>query len=163
TSAPATATVTVVPPVVIADAGGPYTVSEGASLTLDGSTTTAPAGATFAWDVDGDTQFDDAKGASPMLSPAALATLGLDDGPAGPRTVALQVTSGADTGTDTAQVTVTNTPPSAEIVNVPSSIVAGVPATLTFGASDPSAADVAAGFTYAIDWGDGTSVQSVTG
>jgi subtilisin-like proprotein convertase family protein len=150
-------------PQVIADAGGPYPVGEGSPLTLDGTGSQTPAGATFAWDVDNDGQFDDATGANPTLSAAALAALGFGDGPAGPATVGLRVTAGATVKTDTATLTITNVAPTASVVSVPAAVVAGLPATLTFGAADPAAADTAAGFTYRITWGDGTAVQSVTG
>jgi hypothetical protein len=147
----------------VPDAGGPYTVGEGSPLTLDGSGTVAPAGATFAWDVDNDGQFDDATGATPTVSAATLATLGLGDGPAGPITVTLQVSSPPTVRTDTTTLTVTNVAPGASVLDVPSGAVAGTPVTVTFGATDPSAADTTAGFTYAITWGDGSSVQTVTG
>jgi subtilisin-like proprotein convertase family protein len=150
-------------PSVVADAGGPYLISEGQPLTLDASGTVAPVGATYAWDLDGDTQFDDATGASPTVSAAALVGLGLGDGPAGPRTIALQVTATPTVKTDTSTVTVGNAAPTASVATVPSGVVAGTAASVTFGASDPSAADAAAGFTYTIDWGDASAVQSVSG
>ncbi len=83
-------------PQVIPDAGGPYTITEGQSLTLSAAGTSAPATATYAWDLDGDGQFDDATGQNPAINPAGLATLGLSDGPAGPRTITVQVTAAPD-------------------------------------------------------------------
>ena len=84
-------------PAVVASAGGPYTVAEGQPLTLDATGTVAPAGATYAWDLDGDGQFDDATGATPTVSAAALAALGLGDGLAGPPEPSpLQVTAAPD-------------------------------------------------------------------
>src|SRR5262245_47949308 len=150
-------------PAVVPDAGGPYTVGEGSPLTLDGTGSNAQASATFAWDVDGDGQFDDATGRNPTLSAATLASLGFGDGPHGPTSVALQITDGAIVKTDTATLTITNVPPTASITSVPAAIQAGTPATLSFAATDPAAADTAAGFTYRIDWGDGTPVSTVTG
>jgi subtilisin-like proprotein convertase family protein len=150
-------------PAVVPSAGGPYTVAEGSPLTLDASATVAPAGAAFAWDLDNDGQFDDATGRTPTISAATLATLGLGDGPAGPVTIGLQVRSSPTVRTATSTVTVTNVAPTASVPNVPSGLVAGTPASVTFGATDPAAADNAAGFTYRIDWGDGTPVQTVTG
>src|SRR5688500_12274252 len=53
----------------IANAGGPYSGNEGATLALDGSASTDPGGAiaAYAWDIDGDGQFDDAIGATPSV------------------------------------------------------------------------------------------------
>jgi len=63
----------------------------------------------------------------------------------------------------TLQVTVQNVAPTAS-VSGPASAVRGQTLTFTVGASDPSAADQAAGFTYKIDWnGDGVVDQVVSG
>ena len=72
--------------------GGPYTVAEGAPLSLDGSASSA--GAVYEWDLDGDGQFDDATGVSPTIAWASLEALGIDDGPATCQ-VALRVTLSA--------------------------------------------------------------------
>ena len=73
----------------VADAGGPYTAAEGGSTTLDASASSDSKQSTetlvFAWDFDGDGQYDDATGISPTLSAAGL------DGPT-TRTVGLRVT-----------------------------------------------------------------------
>ena len=64
-------------------AGGPYTISEGDSLTLAGTATDRDGDPiTYVWDLNGDGDFSDAKGASPTLSPAELMKLGISDGPA---------------------------------------------------------------------------------
>ena len=131
-------------------------------MTLNGSGSTASGGATFAWDVDNDGQFDDATGVTPTLTAVQLAALGLGDGPA-TATVSVRVTDGAASSVATAMLTVTNVAPIVSIPVAPSGVAAGVATSATFAADDPSAADDAAGFTYAIDWGDGTPVQSVTG
>src|SRR5207245_8399056 len=44
----------------------------------------------------------------------------------------------------------------------PSNGVPGQPRTFTFSATDPSAADQAAGFTYQITWGDGSPLQTIS-
>ncbi|MEW6221036.1 MAG: PKD domain-containing protein [Thermodesulfobacteriota bacterium] len=51
----------------VAAAGGPYQVDEGTALTLDGTGSSDPNNdpLTFAWDLDGDGQYDDATEASP--------------------------------------------------------------------------------------------------
>lgn len=57
----------------VANAAGPYAISEGSPLTLDGTLSSDPDGdaLAYAWDLDGDGEFDDASGASPT---SALAT-----------------------------------------------------------------------------------------
>ena len=84
-----------------ADAGGPYSVNEGDSVTLDGTGSSDPNGdlLTYAWDFDADGVFDDATGPNPVFS-------GADDGVV---TVALRVTDPDGlSGTDSAVVTIRN-------------------------------------------------------
>jgi len=57
-------------------------------------------------------------------------------------------------------VTVLNIAPTATLVG-PSSGLVGQDRSFTLSASDPSPADQAAGFSYAIDWGDGSPVQAI--
>ncbi|HEY3439030.1 MAG TPA: Ig-like domain repeat protein [Actinotalea sp.] len=145
---------------VVADAGGPYAVVEGGSLSLDGSGSTA--GATYGWDLDGNGTFADATGVSPTLTWAQLEALGIDDGPS-THAVAVQVTVGATTVTSaTAAVQVTNVAPTT-VLTGGLTAVAGAPFTVKVGAVDPSSADLAATFTYTVDWGDGSAVLTVTG
>lgn len=100
-----------------ADAGGPYAIDEGSTLTLHGSGTDADDDAlTYAWDVDGDGDFDDAVGATPTLTVAKLRTFGLDDGPA-TASVRVRVSDGAAATTSAAAaVTVRNVAPTANVV-----------------------------------------------
>jgi predicted extracellular nuclease len=134
------------PPTV--EAGGPYTVAEGSSVTVaavgsdqDGDTLT------YAWDLDNDGDFDDATGATASFSAATI------DGPAA-RTVRVQVTDGEYTAVDSATVNVTNVPPTATF-NAPASSFAGFPFTLSLtGATDAAPAD-RPGLTYAFDCGSG--------
>ena len=67
-----------------ANAGGPYAISEGGSLTL--LATGVDAGAEdvlqFSWDVNGDNVFGDAVGQSPTLTWNQLNLLGIANGPA---------------------------------------------------------------------------------
>jgi hypothetical protein len=68
-----------------ADAGPGYTIPSGASLTLDASASGDPnpgdvPGLAFAWDVDGDGQYDDALGEQPTLAWSVLQALGIDVG-----------------------------------------------------------------------------------
>jgi hypothetical protein len=110
----------------------------------------------YAWDLDGDGQFDDATGASPTLTAAQAATLGLGDGPA-THTIKVRVSDGTTTTDASATVTVINVEPTATLSN-DGPVVEGSGATVSFsGASDASSADTAAGFHYAFDTdGDGT-------
>jgi LPXTG-motif cell wall-anchored protein len=144
----------------LAEAGGPYEVAEGGALTLDGSgSTTADR---YEWDLNGDDDFTDATGADPTLTWAQLDALGIDDGPAD-RTVRVRVTAGGGlTSTAAAALRVTNTAPISVITGGLAATV-GVPFTIKVGADDPSSADMAADFTYTIDWGDGSPVETLTG
>ena len=89
-----------------ADAGGPYTGTEGDTFTLDASSSTDPGNdiASYAWDLDGDGQYDDGTGVTVDFTPASSGTY----------TVSLKVTDedGA-VSTDDAEVTVTNVEPTA--------------------------------------------------
>ena len=62
----------------VADAGGPYSISEGQSLTLDGSGSMDPESdpLSYVWDLDNDGQFDDASGMQPAdsLGPCSWAS-----------------------------------------------------------------------------------------
>jgi len=128
-------------------AGGPYAIDEGSSTTLTASGSDPESGdLSYAWDLDGNDSFETA-GQSVSFS--------ADDGPASP-TVQVQVTDDAgNTATDSVTVAVRNVPPAAAL-GAPASSFAGFPFTLSLtGASDPSSADTAAGFTYALDCGSG--------
>ena len=72
-------------------------------------------------------------------------------------------TATTETVTDTETITATNVAPTVDVVG-PAVTVPGLPTTITLNATDPSTADQAAGFTFAIDWdGNGTVDQTVTG
>ncbi|MFG3690423.1 PxKF domain-containing protein [Micromonospora sp. NPDC047740] len=51
----------------VGNAGGPYTSNEGASVTLDASASTGTKPLAYAWDLDGDRDFDDATGDKPAV------------------------------------------------------------------------------------------------
>ena len=141
------------PPTV--DAGGPYTVAEGGSVTLTASATDEDGDQlTYAWDLDNDGAFDDATGASVAFSAAAI------DGPA-TRTVRVQVGDGEYTAVDTATVDVTNVAPTATF-NAPASVFAGFPIALSLtNATDAAPAD-RPGLTYAFDCGSGYGAFSAS-
>jgi uncharacterized delta-60 repeat protein len=114
-----------------ADAGGPYSVSEGGSVVLDAGGTTDSgqdaATLTYVWDLDGDSVFGetgaaalrgDETGVRPTFAAAGL------DGPA-PVTVRLRVTNSAGgSDEDSATVSIINAPPTAS-VDGPSGALAG--------------------------------------
>ena len=62
----------------------------------------------------------------------------------------------------TETLTVTNTAPDSVLIGDLTATV-GVPFTIKVGADDPSSADMAALFTYTVNWGDGSPVLSVDG
>jgi predicted extracellular nuclease len=133
-----------------ANAGGPYSVGEGASVTLS-ATGSDPNSDTlsYAWDVDDNGSFETA-GQTATFSASGL------DGPSS-RTVEVQVSDGRGlSDVSSAAVNVVNVAPSATFAATPSSVFAGYSFTLSLtGATDPSPADTAAGFTYAFDCGSG--------
>jgi uncharacterized protein len=133
-----------------ANAGGPYAVGEGGSITLAGTGT--GQGLTYTWDLDGNGTFETA-GQSPTFSAATL------DGPT-TRQVSLKVSDGELSTTSTATVQVVNVAPTATFTASPS-VFAGSPIAVALTSpSDPSTADTAAGFTYAFDCGSGTFVAA---
>ena len=138
--------------------GGPYQVAEGESLTLAG---TGSPGGTFGWDLNGDGDYSDATGLTPTLTWAQLEALGINDGPSS-HTIRLQISSGSTLVAAATQLTVTNTAPDSVLTGDLTATV-GQPFTIKVGADDPSSADMAAMFTYTVDWGDGTPVETVTG
>ena len=66
----------------VANAGGPYVINEGDALLPDGGASADPDAAcgdavvAWEWDINGDDLFDDASGATPVISYAALMAMG---------------------------------------------------------------------------------------
>jgi hypothetical protein len=146
-----------------ASAGGPYTVAEGGSLTLNASASSDPDGdpLTYSWDINGDGVFGDATGATPTLTWAQLNALGINDGP-GTFSILVQVDDGHGhvVTSPAASLTITNTPPTAS-VSGPTSIALGQSLAVNLSAVDPSPADQSAGFSYTINWGDSSAVYTI--
>jgi len=98
----------------VADAGGPYTVNEGTALPLLGTASDpnlAQDPLTYGWDLDGDGEFDDA-------NTLATSHTWTQDGT---YTIALRVSDGLLTSTDTAEVTVSDLGPTANFTWAPTS------------------------------------------
>ena len=130
----------------VADAGGPYSVNEGGSVTV-ASTGSDPDDdpITFAWDLDNNGTFE-TSGQSVSFSAAGL------DGPS-TQTIAVQVTDdGGLSATDQATVNVQNVAPSAGTITAPVDPVQ-VGTEISAGASfiDPGTPDT---HTAVWDWGD---------
>ena len=125
-----------------ADAGGPYTVAEGGTVTLTGSGSDPDGNPlTYAWDLDNNGTFE---------TPGQNVTFsaGGSDGP-GSQIVVLKVCDNQDAcATSTATVNITNVAPTATFA-APSPINDGDSSTLMLTqSSDPSSADTNAGFRY---------------
>lgn len=87
-----------------ADAGGPYTVAAGGTVTLAGSGVDPDGGAVvLQWDLDDDGVFDDATGPAPVLDTSTLQSSALQTGT---HTIALRVVDD-EVNTATARTTVT--------------------------------------------------------
>jgi hypothetical protein len=164
-----TTTITVINVAPAAAFVGPGTVPEGEGATVsfaaafDPSGADAAAGFRFAYDLDNDGAFDVGDGTyagSGSSVSAAVPPAFLDDGP-GTRTVRGRVLDKDGGFTDyIVTITVTNVAPTAGILG-PAGGVRGQTRAFTLTAGDPSAADRAAGFTYLVDWGDGTPAQVI--
>jgi hypothetical protein len=142
----------------IADAGGPYTISEGGSIQLDATNTTDPDlpgdVLIYEWDFDSDGQYDDATGIQPTFSAALL------DGPTSV-TIGLKVTdSYNEVDTDTAIVQVVNVAPQITAVGLDSTTIEENGTVMLSGSfTDPGMLDT---HLVVIDWGDGqTSTATV--
>ena len=91
-----------------ASAGGPYAISVGQTLYLNGSGSSDPDGLpsplSYAWDLDGDGDYDDATGRYAFASWSTLEGLGFE---LGTNTVGVKVSDGAAEDEATADVIVT--------------------------------------------------------
>ncbi len=145
-----------------ADAGGPYSIAEGGNLLVTAASSSDPDGdpLSYSWDMNGDGVFGDASGVSPTLSWADLANLGIDDGPSS-WSVRVLVSDGVHDPVLSAatSLTVHNVRPTVA-VSGPTDAVRGQSRSFLLQAAD-AAADAAAGFTYVVDWGDGSAPETL--
>jgi pectate lyase len=149
-----------------AHAGTLYAVFEGGSLTLSAAGSSDPDSdpLTYSWDINGDDVFGDAFGVSPTLSWSQLVALGINQGPLAISNLRVEVNDGHGgiARSAAAVLAVLNSPP-ATAISGPGTALRGELKTYVLTATDPSSVDQAAGFTYTINWGDGSPVEIVTG
>jgi hypothetical protein len=142
----------------VVNAGPDATINAGGTFSSSGSFTDAGA-ETWTATVD----YGDGSGVQPLtLNPDKTFNLSHLYDVGGNYTVTVVVTdSGSASGSDTAFVTVLNNGAPTAHIDGPTHGVRGQPRTFTLMASDPSPANQAAGFTYAINWNDGSPVQVI--
>ncbi|MCB8944467.1 MAG: PKD domain-containing protein [Ardenticatenaceae bacterium] len=150
-TATAAAVVHVLSTVPTAVAGGPYTVNEGSTVILNGSSSTDPQNLplVYAWDFDNDGQFDDATGVTPAFSAALL-----DDGV---YPIVLQVDNGISISSDSSTVTVLNVAPQVALAASTWNTLPGQPITFTGTVTDPGGLD-----THSNTWtfGDASPISN---
>ncbi len=145
--ASATTTITVRAPAgsLAASAGPSRSASEGQAVTFQGTASGGSSPYSYAWN------FGDGTTASGTPTPSHT----YQDN--GSYTATLTVTDAAGrTSSSTTTAAISNVAPTAN-ANGPYSGVAGTAVNFTGSATDPSPADTQAGFTYAWDFGDGTT------
>ena len=128
-------------------AGGPYSVDEGSSVTVAASGSDPNGDAlSYAWDLDNNGVFE---------TPGQSGTFTGAEGPA-TSTIAVKATDpGGLSATNSTTVAIANVAPTAALT-APATAKVGADFDVSLaGATDPSAADTAAGFTYAFDCGHG--------
>ncbi len=120
----------------VANAGGPYGVDEGGSVTLDASGSSDaeqdPATLIYEWDFDNDGAYDDASGVAPIFSVASL------DGPTMVMAGLRVSDNGGLSSTSSAAITVNNVAPIIAEVSNDAPILVGGSAVITVNASDPA-------------------------
>ena len=147
----------------VADAGKAYAISEGDGLSLDASRSKDAddgfSALTFRWDIDGDGDYDElVLGATPTLTAARLAALGLNDDAT--VTVTVKVSDGTNVDTATTTLTVKNVAPkfSADTDETLLPPVAGAFSRAGITVSDPGPDTL----TGTVNFGDGTGNQRLS-
>lgn len=148
--------------VPVADIGGPYTIAEGESLSLDGSSSSDPDSDTlvYRWDINNDGVYGDTNEpttATSTLDWATLQSLGIDDD--GAYTIGLQVDDGkGGVSATTASVTVNNSSPVLSTTGA-GNIGTGSVYTLNLASTDAGDDTIT---SWTINWGDGT-IETIAG
>ncbi|MEZ6059075.1 MAG: cadherin-like domain-containing protein [Planctomycetaceae bacterium] len=138
-----------------ADLGGPYTINEGDSLSLDASGSGDVDGdtLTYRWDLDNDGLYDDlvTNNATESVSWATLYGLGVDDD--GSYTIRLQVDDGkGGLVSSSTTVTVNNVAPTLTATGT-ATAGGGATYTLTLTDTDPGNDSIS---SWIVNWGDGS-------
>lgn len=145
-----------------ADAGGPYAITDGQSLSLDARLSSDPDGdvLSYSWDVNGDGAYGDATGVAPTLTWSQLQALGIVGG------ASYSVSVQADDGhghlvVAGSSLTVSLAPP---VTGVPTVTISGPTdgfdgvmgqeRTLVLVAEDPN---YTGDYEFSVDWGDGAN------
>jgi hypothetical protein len=136
------------------------TINEGSTLSLPVQATDPDPGATLTYSLD-------SAPAGASIDPnTGLFTFTPGDGPLTTTATVRVMADGSPELSDakTFTITVDNVPPTVLLTGPTDGFqgVSGQARTLTLGATDPSPIDQATGFTYALDWGDGT-IQTLSG
>ena len=144
----------------VADAGGPYLVSAGESITVDASASFDPDGddqLSYFWDIDGDGIFNDVAGEVTVLDWATLTAFGITEENS-VLAVSVRVSDGQG-GADTAEsITLVQGPEPIATVSGPGEAVPFQPRTFTLSASGGDGGP----YAYLIDWnGDGEFDEAV--
>ena len=135
--------------------------AEGSKLTLHATATVTLPPENFTWDLNGDGDFTDATGPSPMLTWQQLVALGIDDN--GVYDIAVRLTVAERwivVSMATTTVTIANKPPAPAVELVANSVNANDPVELLLGANDPGDDHIA---RWEVDWGNGGLPESYPG
>ncbi len=139
-------------PIADANAGSPYVITEGASINLDGSSSSDPDGnvLNFLWDLNNDGSYGDVVGENPTIDWVTLQSFGINDNDV--YTIGLQVNDGkGGTNNTTTTITVNKSPP-ALITTGSATVEQGMVYTLNLTAIDSGADTIS---SWIINWGDG--------
>ena len=156
-----TVEVSVAPVAPVADAGGPYVISEGSAVTLNATQSSDPNGdpLSFAWDLNGDGIFGDALGVEPTVDWQELTSISPELSDDGQYTVTVRATDGDGNSSDAqAILNIQNAPPRIVSVSVPSN--ANVATSIRLSAVGDDSAGTNDPLTFEWDFGDGSALAT---